>query len=157
MPRQLSALSVRQPSVLRVFFDTNVYSHLAEDVDLRRLLNAAVGSGAIEVIVTPVVQEELEAGPHEALLRELPLTFAGEGILLAGGRVGDHLSSGTLMLNHLGASKNVNDAILAESAELADVAVSEDRRFLRRLRSCGAVCKPMDLAQFRNWLERSTA
>lgn len=136
----------------RVFFDTNVFAHIDENARIRSLILNACRQGLIEIIVTPVVREELERGPLGGVPDWLPHRHEGEGILVAGGRVGDHVSDGRLAIAHLGKSKHINDAILAESAVLADVCVSEDRRFLRRLRRLGAECTSMKLIEFEDWL-----
>ncbi len=157
MRRNLLTLLLGGRAVTRIFFDTNVFSHLVEDRFLRNRVSAACKSGLIEVIVTPVLEEELQAGPLGGVPEWLPVRFEGEGIAVAGGRVGDHLSDGKLMQAHLGASRKANDAILAESAELADIFVSEDRRFSRRLRRFGAACEVMGLADFDKWLAEQRA
>ena len=45
------------------------------------------------------------------------------------------------------------DQIIADSSvDLADIAVSEDRRFVRRLKEASAKCRAMDYGGFVAWL-----
>ena len=64
------------------------------------------------------------------------------------------LGSGNVYSHHRGNSQKVKDAIIADSADdLADIAVSEDGRFVRRLNNISGRCHAMGYTQFMAWLE----
>lgn len=68
------------------------------------------------------------------------------------------LGEGVVYDEHRGESKNIPDAIIADSANaLADILVSEHRRCRERLKKISARCTSLDYEQFREWLRASAA
>ena len=63
------------------------------------------------------------------------------------------LGRGEVFKRHRGKSKKIPDAIVADSADsLADIAVSNDRRFIKRLNEHSGRCSGMPYSAFRTWL-----
>jgi hypothetical protein len=141
--------------VVDVLLDTNVYDLLREDSDTRERLTGLVGRGAIRVVVTPKVNDELRAGPFAGCPTWFPVTRLPESVAVLGhARLGAaRLGEGRVYTAHRGASRKVADAIIADSASsFAAVAVSEDGRFRKRLAELNTPCRVMNYDDFRWWL-----
>lgn len=138
-----------------VLFDTNIYDDLEHDEEARARLASLVGGRQVRVIATPKIVDELRSGPLGGMPTWFPIDGEVESVAVIGhARLGmARLGRGKVFGRHRGRSKKVADAIIADSADsLADIAVSNDRRFVRRLNKHGVRCTGMTYAVFRNWL-----
>ena len=119
-----------------ILLDSHIYDCLEEDVDARQQLTSLVTSGMVTVVVTPKVVDELKDSPFGGVPEWFPVTIEPEAVFVLGhARLGmARLSQGDVYKEHRGESNNIKDAIIAHSADaLADVAVSNDKRFRHRL------------------------
>ena len=112
-----------------VLFDCNIYDKLAVDVERCTRIAELIRSGTLRAIATPIVVDELAESPFGGLPDWFPIDVQAENVAVVGfARVGmARLGQGTVYSAHRGSSNNINDGILADSADaLADVLVSED-------------------------------
>ena len=67
------------------------------------------------------------------------------------------LGSGEVYADHRGTSSKIADAIIADSSDdLADIAVSNVGRFVRRLNAKSVRCRAMSYDRFRSWLQAAS-
>jgi hypothetical protein len=143
-----------------VFLDGNIYDRLAADHQTRERLVVLVANGDVRVIATPVVADEVTAGPLRSLPDWFPIDLRNEAVAVLGyAKLGmAQLGEGEMYQAHRGeslTSSNTRDAIIAESAhKLADLFVSEDRRSRERLRKLSSNCAAMTFDEFRQWLHK---
>ena len=143
----------------RVMFDTNVYDKLAVDVDCRARVANLVATQRLSVIATPIIVDELAAGPFGGLPDWFPIVVEPESVAVLGfARLGmARLGDGDVYTRHRGASKNIKDGIVADSADaLADILVSEDGRCRRRISEVSSNCVGISYEEFGQWLESAT-
>jgi len=143
--------------VNNVLLDTNVYDDLQSDEEVRTRLASLVSEKQIRVIATPKIEDELRAGPLGGLPDDwFPIDLQEESVAVIGhARVGmARLGAGEVFRRHRGASTQIPDAIIADSADSqADIAVSNDRRFVTRLnKHSERRCSAMSYSVFRAWL-----
>ena len=139
-----------------ILFDCNIYDRLASDGKTRIRLASLVSQGQVRVIATPKVLYELDKSPFRGVPNWFPVDAETEAVfVLDHGQLGmARLGPGDVYESHRGSSNKVADAIIADSADdLADIAVSEDRRFVRRLNRTNASCRAMDYGEFLAWLQ----
>lgn len=117
-----------------VALDTNIFDKLAVDASVKDLISTLCTGGAIRLIISRTVRDELASSPHNELLLSLPIELVGNATPIAGLMcAGDYLGDVEHFIRHKGESSKVNDAQVANSAELlADWLVSEDSRLRRR-------------------------
>ena len=138
-----------------VLLDCNIYDQLEADETTRKRLASLVLQGKVRVIATPKVIDELRASPFEGVPDWFPIDTEPEAVFVLDHAYLDmaRLGSGNVYERHRGDSNNIADAIIADSSvDLADIAVSEDRRFVRRLKEASAKCRAMDYGGFVAWL-----
>ncbi len=134
-----------------VFLDANIYDLLhADDAALSRL-STLVASKLVEVIVTPKLIDELSRSPFNGVPQWFETKFQPEAVTVVGHAFlgQSFLSEGTTYEAHKGDSKQVADAIHAESATaFADFFVSEDNRARRRLSALETACRCLTYSEF---------
>lgn len=142
-----------------VLLEGNIYNKLEHDLCTRERILRLSESNAIRVIVTPKVKDELEheGSPFHGIPDWFPVHLENEAVVIF-----DHahldqadLGEGEVCSEHLGTSKQVSDAMIADSADTrADVLVTEDERFWKRLNEISESCQAMKYEEFTAWLER---
>jgi hypothetical protein len=140
----------------RVLLDGNIYDKLEADPPTRELIAELVRDGALSILATPVVVDELREGPFQGVPEWFPVSVECEAVCVIGyARLGmAMISNGHIYDRHRGTSRKFPDAIIAESAHaMADILVSEDRRCRKRLADCSDRCRPMCYAEFCDWLK----
>ena len=140
-----------------VFFDTNIYNKLAGDSSCREQIARLIASGIVRVVTTPMVVDEVEAGPLKRLPNWFPINVEAENVAVIGyARIGmSRLGDGTVYKAHRGVSKKTPDAIIADSADaLADILVSDDNRSRNKLSRISPTCRGMTYAEFCAWLDQ---
>ena len=139
-----------------ILLDSNIYDKLWSDENTRLRLASLILHSKVHVIATPKIVDELTRSPFKGVPDWFDVDEEIEAVAVVGhARVGmARLGSGNVYMHHRGNSQNVEDAIIADSADdLADIAVSEDGRFVRRLNSISGRCHAMGYTQFMAWLE----
>ena len=139
-----------------ILLDSNIYDKLWSDEKTRLRLASLILYSNVRVIATPKIVDELTRSDFNGVPDWLDVGEEIEAVAVVDhARVGmARLGSGNVYSHHRGNSQNVEDAIIADSADdLADIAVSEDRRFVRRLNSRSGRCHAMGYTQFMAWLE----
>ena len=139
-----------------ILFDCNIYDRLASDQTTRIRLASLVSRGQVRVIATPKVIDELNKSPFGGVPNWFPVDAELEAVfVLDHGRLSmARLGPGDVYESHRGTSNKVADAIIADSADdLADIAMSEDGRFVRRLNRTSVGCRAMDYDEFLAWLK----
>ena len=129
-----------------LLFDCNIYDKLTMDKKRRDLLGDLIAGGAVRVIATPVLVDELNASPFGGLPDWFPIAIESESVAVIGfARIGmARIGDGKVYSKHRGSSNNVKDGILAASADaLADILVSEDGRCRKRLAVISSTCECM--------------
>ena len=141
---------------MKIILDTNIYDCLESDSTTRGLVKAMVKTGLLTVIVTRTIAEELLKSPFEGIPNFFKTEYKGDtvsrcGIMCAG----DSLGSGEVFDAHLGKSKKVNDALVADAASWnADWVVSEDKRLRKRLCNLNTRCISMSFDEFKTQLRK---
>jgi predicted nucleic acid-binding protein len=139
---------------MKVILDTNIYDCLEIDTATRSLVKAMVETGRLTVIVTRTIAEELWKSPFQGIPNFFKTEYKGNtvsrcGIMCAG----DSLGSGEVFDTHLGGSRKVNDALIADAAcRHADWIVSEDQRLRKRFGHINASCIMLSYDEFRTRL-----
>jgi hypothetical protein len=136
----------------KIVLDCNVYDLLARDRVAVDRIRELVTDGEMKVLVPASLASELCASPF----RGVPDWFPSESVadtvfILDHSRLDEaRLGDGETYTAHLGTSRKVADAVLADTAELnADGFVSEDGRARRGLARAGKKCEAMTFAEFR--------
>jgi len=140
-----------------VLLDCQIYDKLEVDRDTRGVVRSLVETGAIRVIATPMVLDELRRSPFEGFPDWFSVVVEAESATvldyapLGMTRLGD----GEVYTSHRGQSKKIPDAIIADSANLlADILVSDDRRCRERLKKISTRCKGLDYGEFCEWVRK---
>lgn len=139
-----------------VLFDCNIYDKLAMDEKHRDRVAEFIVRGALMLIATPILVDELAASPFGGLPDWFPITVEPENVAVIGfARIGmARLGDGEVYSKHRGSSNNIKDGVLADSADaLADILVSEDGRCRKRLAEISSTCECMSYADFCGWLD----
>ena len=138
-----------------ILLDANIYDRLAMDPEACERLAVLSSTGAVTVVATPKIVDELRDSPFSGVPTWFPVKIEPEGVFVLGhARLGmARLSDGLIYEQHRGNSSKVPDAIIAHSADaLADIAVSDDTRFRARLSKVSQRCSAMSFQEFRAWL-----
>lgn len=139
---------------MKIIMDTNIYDCLEIDTTTRTLVKAMVEAGLLTVIVTRTIAEELWKSPFQGIPNFFKTEYVGNtvsrcGIMCAG----DSLGSGKVFDAHLGGSRKVNDALIADAAcRHVDWIVSEDQRLRKRFGQLNARCITLSYDEFRTRL-----
>ena len=143
-----------KPEVGRLL-DSNIYDKLWADENTRLRLASLILHRKVHVIATPKIVDELTRSPFKGVPDWVDVDEEIEAVAVVGHAQDGmaRLGSGNVYMHHRGNSQKVEDAIIADSADdLADIAVSEDERFVRRLNSINGRCYAMGYTQFMAWL-----
>ena len=139
-----------------IVLDSNIYDRLATDPTRCDCLRELIHQGLVEVLVSPVVHDQLLASPFNGVPSLFPVRLISEAVAIAGvakaglARVG----TGEVFTQHLGASDQYEDAIIAETANCdAGIFVSEDNRCRKRLKTISATLQCLNYDEFAAWLE----
>ena len=140
--------------MLFVLFDGNIYDRLHADSNTRDIVRQLVHRGALQIIMSRTVREELgQPKPTEKFgglpdffpIEQVGNTVARAGIMCAG----DSLGSGNVYEQHLGVSNGVNDALIVDAADWhADWLVSADNALCRKAKRMLLRCKVLDYGEF---------
>ena len=143
--------------MVRVLLDGNIYNHLEVDKAARIRIAEMIAGGAIDVVASPIIVDELRESPFKGVPDFFPVTRITEAVFVVGiavvglARVGD----GKIFNAHRGKSKKTKDAIIADTADRdCEIFVSEDRRCRERLKQAGKKCLALSYADFKEWLAR---
>ena len=119
-----------------VFLDTNAYDALRAWPDVIARIRLLCDRGILKIIATSTVRDELKRGPLRGIPDWFPVTLDLDGIgVIDHSRIGHaRIGRNDIYDRHRGKSRQVPDAVIAESAErYADVFVSDDQRCRRYL------------------------
>jgi hypothetical protein len=143
-----------QSRPMKVILDSNIYDRLHGDVDARALARRLIDRGNLIVVVTRTIAEVLYESPFQGVPDFFPTEYEGNTVSQCGIMCcGDHIGPGDVFDAHLGNSRKVNDALIADAASwFADQLVSEDLRLRTRLADSSLRCKVMSYGEFRAWL-----
>lgn len=144
----------------RILLDGNVYDKLQSDAETCATLRVLVDHGVVRVIATPMVLDELRRSLFGGLPDWFPVAVEAENVTVLDCPPLDmtRLGDGEVYAEHRGESKQIPDAIIADSADaLADILVSEDRRCRERLKKISSCCTGMNYEEFCKWLRTSAA
>lgn len=144
----------------RFFLDGNIYNLLEADPVVCSEIGALVDRGLLEIVASPVLVTELQRSPFSGIPAWFKVVVQPEGIAISGlARSGmARSSSGAMYKQHLGASGEGFDAIVAHSAHsMGATLVSEDRRCRERLRRLASSSSAMTYVEFKTWLHQTTA
>jgi predicted nucleic acid-binding protein len=140
----------KQSDMIKVMLDTNIFDKLEVDEKVRFLLKSLISRSLLTVVMPRSVVEELSRSPMSQVCHSFfPITYTGNTVDNIEMAVCDSMGSGETFLNHLGISKNFNDAYIVDASEYyADWLVSEDQRFKKRAEKFTHSIKVMDYAEF---------
>ena len=136
--------------LMKIIFDSNIYDKLAIDIATQEEVRKLVDEGKIVVIVTRTIFEELSKSPFKGIPSFFKIEYTGNtvgrcGIMCAG----DSIGAGTIFDEHLGGSKKLNDALIADASDWkADYLVSEDDRLQKRMRKISHNCAVLSYSDF---------
>ncbi len=134
-----------------ILLDCNIYDLLESDGSTVVNINKLIRAGSLKVLVTRTVAEELGKSPFQGVPKFFPTEFKGNTV----GRLGlmtcsDSIGEGAVFDAHLGTSKHVNDALIADAASwMAQFLISEDIRLRSRISKVTSRCKAMSYAEFK--------
>ncbi len=140
---------------MNVVLDANIYDTLRENPEYYGSIRTLIEAGLLNVIVTRTVVEELFRSPFAGIPAFFPTSYEPNTVSRAGiMKAGDRLGRGDVYCSHVGNSKKVNDALIADAAAVyADYLVSEDHRLRKRMQSIASRCKALSFSEFLKVLE----
>ncbi|GAA6154183.1 PIN domain-containing protein [Pseudoteredinibacter isoporae] len=139
----------------KVILDTNVYDKIYADTVILNTLVGLVDSGKIEVLAPRVVRDELEAGPFGCVPNDFDVTHVPDGVAIASLAVPDDcvVSDGVEYYQHKGNSNKSKDAIISHTAlHFADILVTEDKKFRKRIAKVDSGFRAMTYSDFCHYL-----
>lgn len=135
---------------MKIILDSNIYDKLAIDIASQMKIRKLVDESKIVVIVTRTIFEELLRSPFGEIPKFFKTEYTGNtvgrcGIMCAG----DSIGAGTIFDAHLGSSKKLNDALIADASDWkADYLISEDSRLQKRMRNLSKNCTVLSYLDF---------
>lgn len=142
--------------MISVFLDSNIYDRLAVDPGRCFHLRELIHKDLVEVLVSPVVHDQLRASPFKDLPSLFPVRLISEAVAVVGvAKAGlARPGNGDTYKKHRGTSNQYEDAIIADTAHCdADIFVSEDNRCRKRLKTISSTLECLDYDEFAAWLE----
>ncbi|MHB8845427.1 MAG: hypothetical protein ACYC7L_11860 [Nitrospirota bacterium] len=123
---------------------------LDKDASVKAKCRELIENGAMIVIVTRTISEELMPSKFGGVPDFFPVKYEGNTVARCGIMCcGDRLGRGEVYDAHLGRSKKVEDALIADAADVyADYLVTEDKRLGKRMVNISKVCKVLTYAEF---------
>ena len=143
--------------MIRILLDSNIYNCLEADEATRIRILEMITNETIEIVVSPVIVDELRESPFRDVPNFFPITRITESVFVVGiARVGlARVGKGQTFNAHRGESKKSKDAIIADTADTdCEILVSEDKRCRERLNKVGKKCKALSYAEFKKWLQK---
>lgn len=137
-------------SPIPVILDSNIYDLLAVDAPTAELIRRKVDGATLEVIVTRTIAEELWLSPFKGVPPFFRTLFRGNTV----GRADlmtciDSIGPGHTFDAHLGKSRKINDALIADAADwLAQWLMSADDRLRSQMAKVATRCRPLSYDQF---------
>lgn len=153
LPHNVAFKTVQMISIV---LDANIYDVLAVDAERCFYLRELIQKGRVEVLVSPVVHDQLRAGPFKDVSCLFPIRLISEAVAVVGvAKVGlARPGNGNVYKEHRGASNQYEDAIIADTAHCdADIFVSKDKRCRQRLQTISSTLKCFDYDEFAAWIE----
>jgi hypothetical protein len=145
-----------QRAVMKVLLDSNIYDKLSVDPEACARIEKLIHSGDLQILVSPTVYDELSRSPFNGIPSFFPVNYVGESVLVAGGRVGDRCGTGYVLKKHLGKSRKIRDAFIADVAATdAEYLVSEDNPLKNRLNAIQSRCQGIDFFAFINLISQT--
>lgn len=147
-------------------FDTMEYDKLLENAATWEKLLRLVTEGRIELLTTHIQRDEIMATPDEARRARLMSLFTNahligtRGVVVGTSRSGearlgsdeDHELTDYVRGNRW--DRDTEDSLIAATASgEADTLVTDDRRFIQRLRNAGVRCDVIEFSEFQRRLE----
>lgn len=135
--------------------DTNIYDRLAVDAATVQVIREQVGEGRLQIIVPRTVAQELWMSPFKGVPSFFPYVLRGNTV----GRIGlmtcvDSIGAGQTFDAHLGRSRRINDALIADAADwIAQWLVSQDAQLRSRFSKVAVTCEALSYDQFKERLE----
>lgn len=140
---------------LRVMIDTMVFDELVAGSAARQAVDEAVAAGRIVLVTSHVQRDQLDAGAPDAVkavagdlrLETVPTSGAVWGVSRWGeADWGDGTAASVTGLM-IGNPRHAEDALIgATAAAEADVLVTQDKPFARRVRAAATMIEVCDLA-----------
>ena len=109
-------------------------------------------SNKLKVVVSTTLKQELLRSPFKDIPGWFPTSTMHDSVFILGhSRIGEaKLGSGEAYKNHLGESKKVPDAVLADFAHTEGaIFISEDKRARKRFAEFAGLESSLDFATFR--------
>ena len=134
-----------------VVFDANVWDKLALFTEVLGLIRRLCIAGKMEIVVPDTLHRELKVSPFQGIPDWFPVRIVSDSVFVLDHSVLNHarLGEGEIYREHLGESKQRNDAIIVDAADSdADISVSEDKRARTRYASLRGTEKSMDFDEF---------
>jgi predicted nucleic acid-binding protein len=142
----------------RVLLDTNVYDALRAYPEAVTRIRSLCERGLLTIIATSTIRDELSQSPMGGIPGWFPVSVDLDAIAVIGhSRIGHaRIGRNDIYDRHRGQSRQVPDAVIAESAErYADIFVSDDVRCRDRFAQMTQNCKVMGSLEFVQWLNTS--
>jgi hypothetical protein len=138
--------------------DSNIYDRLSKDTETVTVIRAKIEGAKLKILMPRAISEELWLSPFQGIPKLFPVEFSGNTVGLCGiAACGDSIGSGTIFKKHLGQSKQMKDALIADAADWkAQWLVSEDKRLRRRMAEISTRCNVLNYAEFREELHKLT-
>lgn len=135
---------------MKIILDGNIYNILEKDTSIRIKCRKLIENGSMTVIVTRTIYEELMPSKFKGVPDFFPVEYEGNTVARCGIMcAGDRLGNGEVFDEHLGQSRKVEDALIADAANVyADYLVTEDKRLGKRLTDISMGCKVLRYEDF---------
>lgn len=135
----------------KVVLDCNVWDKLALFTEAQDRIRRLCIAGDMEIVIPDSLHRELMESPFQGIPDWFPVRIVSDSVFVLDHSVLNHarLGEGEIYREHLGESKQRNDAIIVDAADSdADIFVSEDKRARTRYASLRGTEKSMDFDEF---------
>ena len=140
--------------MIPIILDGNIYDLLAKDPSTLTLLKDRIAIGLLHVLAPRTIFEELLDSPFKGIPKWFPTEYVGNTVGNVEMSADDSMGEGEIFEAHLGNSRQLNDAYIADAADwMAEWLVSEDARLRRRMAAASTRCKALSYSDFRLALE----
>lgn len=135
----------------RVVLDANVWDSLALFKEVQDRIRVLCIAGEMTIVMPDTLHRELKESPFQGIPDWFPVRIVSDSVFVLDHSVLNHarLGEGEIYREHLGESKQRNDAIIVDAADSdADIFVSEDRRARKRYAAIRGSEKSLDFSAF---------
>lgn len=150
--------------VTRIMIDSNIYDKLDESIDIHTNVKQLIAAGKLELITTHIQNDqiadigddEIRSALQSVTAKKIPTEAAVWGVSkFDEAKYGDEHTNEIVDALSIGNPRHKADALIGTTAILtADIFVTEDKTFGKRLRSLRTPLSVLEFEEFAEWLKK---